>query len=48
MPDDIIIMRNRKPDKICFVMEGTAHKLDKKHHVVDSVGAGEFCSDYLH
>mgnify|MGYP002380925424 CR=1 FL=1 len=46
MPDDQILERNQKVEEICFIVEGTASKFNKKNRVLEQLVEGQFTGEF--
>lgn len=46
MPDDIIVKRGKVVEKICYIVEGSAIKVNKKNKQVGVITAGSFCGEF--
>jgi signal-transduction protein with cAMP-binding, CBS, and nucleotidyltransferase domain len=45
MPEDVILTRNHKVESICYIVEGTCAKYNKKNKVIQHLSTGDFCGE---
>jgi signal-transduction protein with cAMP-binding, CBS, and nucleotidyltransferase domain len=45
MPEDVILTRNQQVESICYIVEGTCAKYNKKNKIIAHYSAGDFCGE---